>query len=207
LQALVDAGLQDNLDAISIAFDPAKSDAEPDPEKRRWLESDLTDLRSAALEVATDMAMAHERNPKLTALSLARAMNVLRYRIATRAPLRREDDEPRVQIMTLHSAKGLEADNIVVMGAADEIVAGNASAEETAEQRRLLYVAVTRAKDSLVISWSRAVPYADALANGIRIGHVITENGELVAKLGRTSLLPQAMAGGTSGQAWLAAES
>jgi DNA helicase-2/ATP-dependent DNA helicase PcrA len=206
LQAWIDEGLPGDLRVIEMAFDPSKAAAEPDPEKRHWLEEDLTELREAARGVAATMQQAHELDERKPAPTLASVVSVLRYRIATRAPLRPEADEPRVRIMTLHSAKGLEADNIVVMGAAQEIIPGDATPEDAAEQRRLLYVAVTRAKDRLIVSWSRAVAYADAQANGIHIGQVLTESGELVAKLSRTSLLPQALPGGVPGPAWLAAD-
>ena len=46
---------------------------------------------------------------------------------------------------------------------------------------RTRFLAVTRAKDHLIVSWSRAVAFADAQANGIRIGQVITEAGQPVA--------------------------
>lgn len=182
-------------DLVARIFDPELAKDEPDVEKRRWVGDDLRSLNLAATELARGMD-----EP-----TLARVVAGLSYRIATRAPLMAEDEAPRVRIMTLHSAKGLEGDNIVIAGAADQIMPGRTESEEDLdEQRRLLYVAITRARDDLVISWPRAIDYSDAPANGIRIDEVFTEREDRYVRLSRTSLLPQALPGGMAGQDWLA---
>ncbi len=131
------------IEAVDLLFDEASADKESDPEKQRWLALDLRELRDAAHELLVD-----QNTPTLRA-----ALNTMRYRIATRVPLRTADDkEPRVRIMTLHSAKGLEADNVVIAGVADQLMPGlSEDSNDVAEQKRLLYVAVTRARDSLTI--------------------------------------------------------
>lgn len=195
LLRFLEDGLENSLDVVDLAFDPCHAEGEDDPEKRRWLEQDLLDLRSGAWHAVAS----------LNAPTLTKVVAALRYRIATRAPLLPEAEPPRVQIMTLHSAKGLESDNIVVAGAADQLIPGlSTDAAEIEEQRRVLYVAVTRAKDSLVVSWSRAVNYADAMANHIRTTDgVFTSEGERYVRLSRTSLLPQALGGARPGEFWL----
>ena len=59
-----------------------------------------------------------------------------------------------VSIMTVHSAKGLEFDTVYITGLEDNIfpIKGNDSSLE--EERRLFYVAVTRAKRQLCLSYS-----------------------------------------------------
>ena len=65
-----------------------------------------------------------------------------------------EDD--RVILMTVHSAKGLEFDNVFLVGLEEGIFPGNQSIyggpEEIEEERRLAYVAITRAKKKLVVT-------------------------------------------------------
>ncbi|NLC72805.1 MAG: UvrD-helicase domain-containing protein [Ruminococcaceae bacterium] len=61
-------------------------------------------------------------------------------------------------MMTMHSAKGLEYDNVFVVGVEESIFPGLASIGDTAEmeeERRLCYVAITRAKKKLVLTSAR----------------------------------------------------
>lgn len=63
--------------------------------------------------------------------------------------------DDKVTLMTIHSAKGLEYDNIYVVGMEEGIFPGFRSMdslEELEEERRLAYVAITRAKKHLYIS-------------------------------------------------------
>ena len=183
-------------ETIEFLFNDALAEEEPDDEKRRWLTEDLRQLRNAAKEI-----LERQDSP-----NLARVVEILRYRIATRSPLSSTDaEEPRVRIMTLHSAKGLEADNVVITGVADQFVPGDEpDAERLAEQKRLLYVAITRAKDSLIISWPRRVPLGDLMKNMGHLDDVITEKGVKWAITSRSSLLPQGLAGVISGDQFLA---
>ena len=185
---------------IAYAFDPDAAAAEGDVEKQRWVRHDLEALRAAALVYADE------------GKTFGSIMESLRYRIATRAPLRLPSTA-RVRIMTLHSAKGLQAERVIVAGAAGQIIPGiprpepAAEAAHRAEQRRLLYVAVTRAKVELVVSWPRSVSFADASAANIAIdqGSVFTVAGERRVQTGRTPLLPGHLPGVQSGADWLGA--
>ena len=63
--------------------------------------------------------------------------------------------DDKVTLMTIHSAKGLEYDNIYVVGMEEGLFPGFRSMdslEELEEERRLAYVAITRAKKHLYIS-------------------------------------------------------
>jgi DNA helicase II / ATP-dependent DNA helicase PcrA len=75
------------------------------------------------------------------------------------AMLRGEDSggsDDAVELVTFHAAKGLEWPIVYVTGLEDGLVPiGHArTAAEMAEERRLFYVAVTRAQDELVLSWA-----------------------------------------------------
>ncbi len=67
-----------------------------------------------------------------------------------------ESEENRVLMMTVHSAKGLEFDNVFIVGMEEGIFPGTQSIysgnEEIEEERRLAYVAITRAKRRLAIT-------------------------------------------------------
>ena len=61
-----------------------------------------------------------------------------------------------VQLMTMHGAKGLEFDGVFVVGCSQDIIPGkDVTPAELAEERRLLYVALTRAKDRLSVTGAR----------------------------------------------------
>ena len=60
--------------------------------------------------------------------------------------------EGRVNIMTMHQAKGLDADAVFVAVAEDEYIPGRALGEAIEDERRLLYVSLTRARSFLYIT-------------------------------------------------------
>jgi DNA helicase-2/ATP-dependent DNA helicase PcrA len=66
-------------------------------------------------------------------------------------------DEDCVQLMTLHSAKGLEFDLVFIVGMEDGIFPAAQSLEDPSrmeEERRLCYVGITRAKQKLYLSYA-----------------------------------------------------
>ena len=69
----------------------------------------------------------------------------------------KDDGSPRVTLMTVHAAKGLEFQAVFVTGMEEELFP-NANAhlyrKEMEEERRLFYVAVTRAKDYCFLSYA-----------------------------------------------------
>ncbi|TBN57313.1 ATP-dependent helicase [Glaciihabitans arcticus] len=69
-----------------------------------------------------------------------------------------EPQRSAVTLATLHSAKGLEWENVYLVGLSEGLVpisyAGSSAAVE--EERRLLYVGVTRARAKLALSWSES---------------------------------------------------
>ncbi|HPE90486.1 MAG TPA: 3'-5' exonuclease [Spirochaetia bacterium] len=67
-----------------------------------------------------------------------------------------EDDSGKVNLMTIHAAKGLEFDVVFVAGCEDGLIPHARSLEEgegnVEEERRLFYVAITRARKRLLLS-------------------------------------------------------
>jgi DNA helicase-2/ATP-dependent DNA helicase PcrA len=65
-------------------------------------------------------------------------------------------DEDWLVLSTIHSAKGLEWDVVYVIHAADGMIPSDMATgddDEIEEERRLLYVAMTRARDALIVSF------------------------------------------------------
>ena len=72
------------------------------------------------------------------------------------------DNSPFVYVMTYHSSKGLDFRNVFIpgMGADAVIVHSDALAEDPELDRRLLFVAVTRSRENLFISYNGRSPHA-----------------------------------------------
>lgn len=79
--------------------------------------------------------------------------------LATDADEKDKTDEPKVTMMTVHAAKGLEFKHVYIVGAEEELfpsaMAMN-TINEIEEERRLMYVAITRAKKSCTITYARS---------------------------------------------------
>jgi hypothetical protein len=89
--------------------------------------------------------------------TLADSIGQLLERVALSTSHEAETDPERVNLLTLHSTKGLEYSQVYIVGVEDERLpgvraAGEEGMLETEEARRLLYVGMTRAKDRLVLT-------------------------------------------------------
>ena len=68
-----------------------------------------------------------------------------------------DGDDNRVTLMTVHASKGLEFRHVFVVGLEEELfpaAMAMGSARELEEERRLLYVAITRAKETCLLSYA-----------------------------------------------------
>ena len=70
-----------------------------------------------------------------------------------------EDDGNHITLMTIHSAKGLEFSTVFIVGLEDDLFpnqCAKSSLREMEEERRLFYVAITRAKDHCILSMAQS---------------------------------------------------
>ena len=71
-----------------------------------------------------------------------------------------KNEEPRVRLMTVHASKGLEFESVFITGLEDGLFPhksfgeSNDSQSHKEEERRLFYVAITRAKKRLFLSYA-----------------------------------------------------
>jgi len=126
-------------------------------ERRRWSELgtgvDRGDLALTAEDAPADPDAEEWRAP-----TLAEALSRLAL-----ADMDDEEDDAEAQdavtLMTLHSAKGLEFDDVFLVGLEEGILPHARSIEgddaALAEERRLLYVGITRARHRLTLSLCR----------------------------------------------------
>jgi DNA helicase-2/ATP-dependent DNA helicase PcrA len=119
----------------------AKLRAEPDPAQRY-----------PAAVARLGALIADDQSPTLQA-SIDRLLE--RVALSTTDGVEPVDD--RINLLTLHSTKGLEFSRVYIVGVEDYEIPGwqastNNIKDEIEEARRLLYVGMTRAKDRLVLT-------------------------------------------------------
>lgn len=67
------------------------------------------------------------------------------------------DDQPKITLMTVHAAKGLEFKHVFVVGVEEDLFPSSMSQDSLAqieEERRLLYVAITRARITCTLTYT-----------------------------------------------------
>lgn len=77
--------------------------------------------------------------------------------LLTDADMSKDDDKNYVTLMTIHSSKGLEFPHVFLVGMEENLFPSQMvlnSRTELEEERRLFYVALTRAKDSCMLSYA-----------------------------------------------------
>lgn len=103
------------------------------------------------LETEVTVPEEGEANPTLERF----LMNVT---LLTQLDEQEEPDKERVSLMTVHSAKGLEFSHVYVVGLEEKLFPSLLSSNtitELEEERRLFYVAMTRARKSLTLSFAQ----------------------------------------------------
>ena len=79
-----------------------------------------------------------------------------------------DEDEEAVKLMTMHNAKGLEFDHVFIVGLEDGLIPHSRSIYDQGnveEERRLLYVAITRAKKTLHLCYAKTRRTFEAIQN------------------------------------------
>ena len=100
-----------------------------------------------------------------------------------------------VKVMTLIASKGLEAEYVFIMGCNDGNIPGDnrsvylSDHEYKQEQRRLLFVGVTRAKKGLTVSWSRNIPFYQSRGHYTRSVRTVTIGGVKYSQVGLSEFL------------------
>ena len=79
--------------------------------------------------------------------------------LLTNADEDKDGDKDKVTLMTIHSAKGLEFKNVFIVGLEEDLFPSQmmlGNRDDLEEERRLFYVAITRAEHKLIISYAES---------------------------------------------------
>ena len=110
----------------------------------------LTEILSGLKEFVDTKQQTDEGSPNMAAF-LSEVM------LATDQDMKEDDTQPKVTLMTVHASKGLEFKHVYIVGVEEDLFPSAMSQsrmEEVEEERRLLYVAITRAKESCTITYA-----------------------------------------------------
>lgn len=87
----------------------------------------------------------------------------------------REGEQDTVRLMTMHAAKGLTAKAVIVPNSEDELLPGNVEMEALeGDERRLLYVSLTRARQHLYVTYAARRSGMQARAGRAAAKHSLT---------------------------------
>lgn len=164
-------GIENHLNAISKSNDEFAD---------RW--SNVQELRQAA-ERYTKGGAALSTPEQEDAVEDLEEAPLLKFLddVALVTEMAKEDDDPskkviKANLMTIHASKGSEFDVVFLVGNEDGTFPTNRAIQEGEgsvaldEERRLCYVAMTRAKNNLIMTWRREVSFfqGDSFRTGDR---------------------------------------
>ena len=104
-------------------------------------------------EEAERQAVAQQFGRAIQAAEPESISDLVRALEVSREDIEQEIDQGKVNILTMHKAKGLTAEAVIIVAAEDEYVPGRAQGDAVDDERRLLYVSLTRAKHHLFITY------------------------------------------------------
>ncbi len=110
---------------------------------------------------------------------------------------KQEGEQDTVQLATLHAAKGLEFRHVFLVGVEEGILPHRESldAVKVEEERRLMYVGITRAQMSLHVTWCEKRKQGREVMER-EISRFVAEMGDDLKRVGRNSEAPEDRAAG-----------
>jgi superfamily I DNA/RNA helicase len=125
---------------------------------RRYLETSNKDLvtaqkRWAFLEI---FAQILDRNRRTKGASLETMMDFIQFLELRDNGDDNDEEKNEVQLLTLHASKGLEYRGVILIGVEEDLLPHKTLGTNVAEERRLFYVGLTRAKEKLILTRARS---------------------------------------------------
>ena len=118
---------------------------------------------------------------------------------------KQDGEQDAVQLATLHAAKGLEFRHVFLVGAEEGILPHRESLHDTGieEERRLMYVGITRAQMSLAVTWCEKRKQGREISER-QISRFVAEMGDDLKRLGQQGAAAESGEARAAGRAKLA---
>ncbi len=114
-------------------------------------------MEKVSTEVISDSSVREEIVDYFTTLinetETGALSDLLRAHSVSLGGAEQELESGAVNVLTMHKAKGLTADTVIIVGAEDEFIPGRNTGAKEGDERRLLYVSMTRARHRLFITY------------------------------------------------------
>jgi hypothetical protein len=121
-----------------------------------WIVNSLEKLIKQSKEIGASFAVISRYNHDLFKIEERLHLKGISYNLCTNYdPERSKHHNKKVTLATIHASKGLEWDIVFFMNLHDDVFPSRKSDEEIICERRLFYVAITRAKRGLYMTYSR----------------------------------------------------
>ena len=98
-------------------------------------------------------AIQHQFDRVVNAVAPTSINDFVRALEVSREDIEQEIEEGKVNILTMHKAKGLTAEAVIIVAAEDEYLPGRATGEAIDDERRLLYVSLTRPRHHMLVTY------------------------------------------------------
>ena len=112
-----------------------------------------SELREVAMKVLYQIDILKDAKEEYDIEALVKEQLEVKNDFVNELSLKPKTDEPNnvVKLMTIHQAKGLESKVVFIVDARDEMMPGKKKGINLEEERRVFYVAITRAKEELYL--------------------------------------------------------
>jgi superfamily I DNA/RNA helicase len=158
---MVDAALEEICEALkrgeSVSLKDQLIEGDEQRDKAALREKILDELRVLAGDLEIDET---EKSQALNYIKtsaekadIGNYAELLRVLASPEDAPEQELEKGVVNILTMHRAKGLSSKAVIIIAAEEELLPGQSTGTEADDQRRLLYVSLTRAKHHLYITY------------------------------------------------------
>lgn len=136
----------------------------------KWLDDGTSENESRIENIKELLSVASKYDDLESQTALAEFLSEVSLIEERQVKAQTKKDKDRVTLMTLHSAKGLEFENVFIIGMEEGLFPHSRSytdPEEMEEERRLAYVGITRAREKLFLTHAESRNFFGSRQNNL----------------------------------------